>query len=232
MSVLCGLLGIMLAAWAAYALLPTIYCKHLRDHRLRGQGRQILLSFDDGPDPVYTPQLLELLARQQAPALFMVLGEQAARYPWLLGQMLEQGHTVGLHGGSHRNPWLLTPWQMRREFEQGLRVLQGLGVPVKYYRPPHGNINLATLYYARRYRLRIVLWSVMVGDWRIAGADEIADRLLDAVNDRAVICLHDAGEHSGGAAGAPRQTIAALERLLPLWRRQGYAFAAAGEARL
>lgn len=223
MSALAAAAALLAGAFLVWAILPTIYVKYLRRNSLPQARRELLLSFDDGPDPRYTPQLLDLLAKEQVRALFFVTASRAALHPELIRRMREQGHSVGLHGCSHRNNWFLSPLTQAQEISRGQRVLAALGAEAAEYRPPYGNISLVTPFLLAKYGLRLRLWTVMVQDWRDDRAELLLERLWQRVEPGSVICLHDG---SAGAAqpGSPLQTIAALQSFLPQAKLRGYRF--------
>ncbi len=216
-------------AWLVYALLPTVYYKYLRDNSLRALGlqgeKQLLLSFDDGPDETYTPQLLDLLAAEDVKAVFFILAEKAKRYPELLARLRAEGHMVALHGKTHKNMWLCDYLDTQENLVDGAKIWTALGGGGAYYRPPHGNINLFTLHFLKKCGLKLVFWTVMAQDWRADTTSfEIYRKLCARTKDGAIICLHDAGEDTGGAPGAPARTIDALKEFLPRQKSLGYRF--------
>lgn len=135
--------------------------------------------------------------------------------------MKRDGHVVGLHSREHKCPIFQGIKGTRADLESSLEIMNGLDVKIKYFRPPWGTFNLALIKELRKRGLKVLLWSVMVGDWS-AGvtADEIADRLLAKTGKGSVICIHD----GRGAEGAPGRTVAALEKVLPVWIEEGYRF--------
>ena len=155
--------------------------KHPCEHPDRTMNSRpvLCLTFDDGPDPVYTPQLLELLERWQVPAAFFVVGRQAAAHPDLLHRMEAAGHTVGLHSNIHKSAYLMTPRQAAEDFRQSMEALRAAGLRPKYYRPPWGHATPASRRLAGQYGLTPVYWDVMAQDWKASiTEDEILRRLL------------------------------------------------------
>lgn len=212
---------IALGLWLLYGPLPTLWLKYIRRNGLpESAGKTLLLTFDDGPDPIYTPLLLETLNKHEARALFFPLGKQISAHPQIAERIRVEGHQMGWHAPEHRNMWLMGYFATRQALLQGREFIdrQG-GLPL--YRPPYGNVNIFTLILARKYGLDLLLWTVMVQDWRITPPELLLKRLTERMRPGAVICLHDHGE---GAAepGAPEQTVAALDLFIPLLREQGY----------
>lgn len=213
--------GTLGAAALCYSVVPTYGSKLV--HRLRRpqENRTLYLTFDDGPDPVYTPQLLDLLAAHNVRASFFVVAQTAQRHPALIARMQRDGHLVGLHALRHRSGMLQPPAETCRDLRRAVCILQQLGAPARYYRAPWGHWNLACLAALRRRGLTPVLWDVMAEDWRgDTTADEIAQKLRRRTRGRDILCLHD----GRGANGAPARTIAALRAVLPDWKRAGFRF--------
>lgn len=212
-------LTIALACYALYGPLAELLFHILHIGTIyRGDDlkREMTLTFDDGPHPDYTPQLLDLLDKAGARALFFLVGERAEAYPDLVRDIRARGHLVGSHTYRHVNSWLTTPWRMRREIQRSKAALEAiLGEPVRYFRPPWGRFNLILPYELRRAGLRPVLWSAAARDWRRGDrARAIARRLALKTRNGAIFLLHDAG----GAPGAPHNTLRALQAVLPRWR--------------
>lgn len=187
--------------------------------------KKLILTFDDGPDNRYTGELLDLLKQEQIRAAFFVVANNALQCPELIKRMKEEGHTVGLHSLEHRHAYLCGYHYMKKDFLESMRILERFGGRILYYRPPWGVRNLFTGKFLRQYQLKMVLWDVMAEDWKGSSTPVmIADKIEKRVFDGAVICLHDAGEKSGGAKGAPRNTIEGLRLVIPKLRKEGYEF--------
>lgn len=188
--------------------------------------KSIALTFDDGPDIRYTPMLLDLLAHENVPAAFFVVGSHAQAHPDLLRRMVLENHCVGGHTMTHKNALLSTPGQIERDFSDYTRLHERLtGQPLRYFRPPWGISSPAVRRQIRERNLTRILWDVMAQDWeQKATVSTIAKKLKKRVFDGAVICLHDAGEDTGGAPGAPLKTIEALIYIIPWLKSQGYQF--------
>jgi peptidoglycan/xylan/chitin deacetylase (PgdA/CDA1 family) len=184
------------------------------------------LTFDDGPHPLGTPAVLEVLAREHVPATFFLVGEQIERNPSLAGEIVAAGHEVALHCHRHRNLLRLTPWQVRDDLARARYLIETTtGVSPRLYRPPYGVLNTAALLLARRNGWRTLLWTDWGRDWeRRATPDSIAALLTGRVQPGAVLLLHDADEYS--AAGSWARTAAALPRVIATLAGRGLAPAA------
>lgn len=185
------------------------------------KGPAIMLTFDDGPDPSYTGQLLDLLDAHGIKAAFFTVGSFASANPELIQRMAASGHTVGIHSYSHRSAYLMSAAQVSSDLNQSVTALQRLGINPRFYRPPWGHTTQALVNSAKSRCLMPVYWNVMAQDWQgNISADEIASRLLKRTSPGSIICLHD----GRGRNCAPLRTIAALEKVLPVWIDKGYRF--------
>lgn len=152
----------------------------------------VCLTFDDGPDPVYTPLILDILAEHKVRANFFVLGETAARYPYLIGRMIAEGHVVGNHTYSHCHPWMITAQRARLEVSDATKVIRQItGQAPRWFRPPHGRLRTAMLKQVHAENMATVLWSRSAIDWGLmATAAGISQRLHDIrAND--IVLMHD-----------------------------------------
>lgn len=220
-------LGFAALGYAVYCVIPTWYLKWFRRPIAQGApGESVLiLTFDDGPDPRYTGKVLSILASGGVRAIFFLTAEEAGRHPDLVKSILAGGHEVGFHSLRHHSALLLGPLAVKKDFERGLSILNGMGCRVRFYRPPWGQFSLATLYDMRKYRLFPMLWTVMAQDWeRESTAQRVLERLSSRVRPGSVICLHDAGRGRGAAEGAPLSTVGALPAFLEEAARRGFQF--------
>lgn len=195
---------------AAYTVIPDLFLHRLGFGSWKRQYTSgVALTFDDGPDPEYTPRILEVLARNNVRATFFLVGNKAAQYPGLTKEILAQGHQLGLHSQNHRYAWFSSPWTTWCEWEEVAdRVEKIAGQKVNWVRPPWGTFNLVTWWWIKKHHKRIVLWNNEGHDWQIKySAEQIALRIVKKAKPGGIIVLHD----SGGETGAPEHTLQALE---------------------
>jgi peptidoglycan/xylan/chitin deacetylase (PgdA/CDA1 family) len=207
-------------AWGAQAALPLVACR-------RGQpgARRVALTFDDGPDPEWTPRLLRLLDRRRVRATFFLIGARAARHPAIVRALAAGGHEIGNHTWRHRHAWLLRPAAALAEVRQGARILGDIaGQRPSLFRPPWGLVNAATLWAARREHRAIVLWSIQPEGLRARSPETQLAHVKRRLHDGAIIDLHDAP----GVPGAPARLLGMLPALLDLLDDEGYVPAPAG----
>jgi peptidoglycan/xylan/chitin deacetylase (PgdA/CDA1 family) len=176
----------------------------------------VALTFDDGPWPNSTAQILTILIQHQAQATFFVVGRQVQRYPELVRQELAAGMAVGSHSWSHPQPFDRLPAaRIRDEITHGRRALTPLGVRPVGFRPPAGAASAIVLATAQRLGERTVLWSVDPADWQPGlTADQLIWRVLAAARPGAIVLLHDGG-------GDRSATVAALPAIIDGLRRLG-----------
>ncbi len=170
-----------------------------------GPGGVVYLTFDDGPHPTYTPQVLDVLARYGARATFFVLGSLAESHPDLLERITAEGHTLANHTWNHEDLAGLSQPSLDQTVTRTQAVLGERATPC--LRPPYGSTDAFTQEWAAAHGLDLVLWTVDTNDWRKPGAYAIAGEILAGAADGAVVLMHDGGGHR-------HQTVQALELAL------------------
>lgn len=179
-------------------------------------ARGVVLTFDDGPHPRWTPRVLQILAQHRAPATFFVVGRKAEAYPDLVRAILDDGHSIGLH--SYRHDWLFALRGGRRvheDLERGVSVLEKLtGRRPSLFRPPIGHTNPIIGRIAEALELVIVGWTIGGRDgWSGARADDVAARVRRDLRDGAIILLHDAPESGDREPAALRALPSILDAI-------------------
>lgn len=150
------------------------------------------VTFDDGPDPEFTPRILDLLDRFGVSATFMVMGHNAVTHPDLLRDIADAGHEIGGHGWKHLNLAETTAEETREEIEHGNRMIEArTGVPIRVFRPPYGRFGENAVRVLARSRRDLVVWSVTRGmlSWRDPG--QISSHVLGALGPGEIVDLHD-----------------------------------------
>jgi peptidoglycan-N-acetylglucosamine deacetylase len=178
------------------------------------------LTFDDGPDPRSTPQVLEALAQVDASATFFVLGSLAARHPGIVEDTIAAGHRVEFHGHEHVGHDRLDRGEIERDLETGLAVLARIGVQPARWRPPYGATTDASFELAASYGLALTGWTSNPRDWAGSPAPEMLASLDRMLGPYAVVVLHD-GIRDEGARGDARETVALLGPLVAELRLRG-----------
>jgi peptidoglycan/xylan/chitin deacetylase (PgdA/CDA1 family) len=167
---------------------------------------ELALTFDDGPNPAWTPRLLDMLSGLGVQATFFLVGNHARTEPMLVRRIVEERHLIGNHSWSHTNLALAGTSRVLEELAKTSDMLQQIsGTPVRYFRPPFGARWPEVLRTARLLGMVPVLWNAMTSDWKEPSADKIVKRLtrtIDRLQLRgraANIVLHD-GSHLETAA--------------------------------
>lgn len=176
--------------------------------------RGIALTFDDGPHPVYTRQLLDLLNKYDIPATFFVVGEKVRANPDIVKRMYEEGHQIGIHHDQHTSSWLLTPARLKQQIEDTDRAIRDVtGKSPTVYRPPWGFLNAASLHLSKSYE--IVLWSHVFKDWKVTHCERgLLEGLQNVPADGSIILLHDDGTNPGADSEAPIHMLDKLSTYL------------------
>lgn len=177
---------------------------------------EIALTFDDGPSPAYTPQILSILQDNGVHATFFCIGEQVQDNPTLVAQEVEAGHVVANHSWNHPDLTTLTDDQVHAQLSDTSNALQNAdGKKPVFFRPPYGAINEDVQSQAAQLSLKPILWNVDTLDWELPGSDKIVNTVLANASNGAVILMHDGG-------GDRSQTVAALPEIISGLKARGF----------
>ncbi|MEW2079432.1 polysaccharide deacetylase family protein [Streptomyces sp. NPDC012403] len=204
---------------------PVIDARAGQVQSLSVPDRRLVLTFDDGPDPTWTPKVLDVLKKHDAHAVFFVTGTMASRYPDLVQRMVDEGHEIGLHTFNHPDLSLQSKKRIDWELSQNQLAITGAaGIRTSLFRPPYSSFSAAmdnetwpvTQYIGSRGYLTVVN-NTDSEDWKRPGVDEIIRRATPEGGKGAIVLMHDSG-------GDRSQTVAALDRFLPDLKDEGYEF--------
>lgn len=184
-------------------------------------SKAIALTFDDGPHPQYTPELLQVLDYYKIPASFFWLGACVDRTPGVAQEVYKRGHWIGLHGYNHRSFPFLKPHELQQSLAKTQNAIanacQVHPGTVRDVRPPNGLFTPQTLSLLHQWNYRPVMWSVVPEDWERPGVSTVVQRVLQQIKNGSLIVMHDG--YYGGQDVA--QTTA---QLVPQLLQQGYYF--------
>lgn len=181
------------------------------------ENRKIAITFDDGPDPVYTPQLLDGLKERGAKASFFLMGKQAEAHPELVRRMQEEGHLIGNHTYSHIQLTKKNREAFKAELKKTNELLTGItGEEVLFVRPPYGcwDKSLET-----ELTMLPVLWNIDPLDWSSTNVSGIVKKVTDKAKENAVILMHD--EYAS--------SVTAALKIVDILQEEGYEFVTVDE---
>ncbi len=178
------------------------------------------LTFDDGPDPQWTPRILDILAEAAVPATFFLVGRLAVRHPSLVRRLAAEGHEVGNHTWSHRHPWTVLSSTARKEVRDGAAAIAGIiGRAPRFFRPPHGRLRQCMIEEAERGGQMLVLWNHSAVDWGPLGSARGVAHRLRAAQAGDIILMHDGGR----GINHPEELVRVLPEFLSNLGQRGLA---------
>ncbi|MCD8196041.1 MAG: polysaccharide deacetylase family protein [Lachnospiraceae bacterium] len=181
-------------------------------HTTSVEEKRIALTFDDGPHPIYTPQMLEVLAQENVPATFFLLGENVELYGDIVKEIAAQGHLIGNHTWHHVQITTLSLEEARAEILETSELIEELtGQGTEYVRPPFGTWNPVL---EDDLDLIPVMWSIDTLDWTTENVDQIVEQVAEEASENDIILMHDSYE----------STVQAVERIIPLLQAEGFEF--------
>lgn len=178
--------------------------------------KKVCLTFDDGPDPATTPKILDILYGYGIPGVFFVTGKNAERYPELIREIHERGHTVGVHGYEHVPLAQLSRQKAFLDLSKALQAVERItGTRPAFWRPPGGAVNDMVRDLTRELDLTLVMWTnICGGDLKASSSDEVLRGVLNYARDGAIILLHEGSPH----------VVEALPRIIEELARRGFGF--------
>ena len=178
--------------------------------------KEIALTFDDGPDNIFTPKIIKILKEYKIHATFFLLGKNIGRNPEIVKELIKQKHEIGNHSFSHKTLIFKTPKFIKSEIERTDLILResGLG-KTQLFRPPYGRYSLALLFILRKMKKKMILWNIGPKDFKAKSSNEIISKIEKKLKPGSIIVLH---EKSG------EKTIKALNILIPRLLNQKYQF--------
>lgn len=159
----------------------------------RVEGPYIAMTFDDGPHPVLTPRLLDMLKARGIRATFFLIGENAAEYPDIVRRIAAEGHEIGNHTWNHPQLTKLNPAALREEINRtSTTIAEIIGKPLLVMRPPYGATSAyINQWMNREFRMKVILWSVDPLDWKYRNSARVESQILAGARPGAIILSHD-----------------------------------------
>ncbi|MBQ7172783.1 MAG: polysaccharide deacetylase family protein [Clostridia bacterium] len=212
---ICGIFSVFTIKSAAVGVYRSV--------SLDPEKKQIALTFDDGPHPRLTLEILSILQEYGVKATFFMIGENARNYPEAARAVAAAGHEIGNHTEHHLHLSSLNEEGLLKELSACKNsIFSVCGVKPALFRPPEGAATQTVLRCAERFSYPVILWSIDTKDWEVKNAGKIADSVLSGIKPGAIILMHD-------YVGKNSKTPEALRRILPKLIEEGYEFVTVSE---
>jgi len=223
--------ALILVIFMVYCLFPNIWLRNYSKTVLRRgdyDGLYVALTFDDGPNPEYTPRILSILKKYGVKATFFVVGKNALLHSDIIMNIQTEGHALGTHSYSHIHAWLMFPFVFLKDLAKSCLILRKLtGKQSLLYRPPWGTFNILIPFAAKKLGLTLVYWSVSARDWKSdVSAERIVNTILTKTKPGAIIVLHDNGDNHSSV----EKTVQALPNIIKSLMSRGYQFVTLDES--
>jgi peptidoglycan/xylan/chitin deacetylase (PgdA/CDA1 family) len=180
---------------------------------------EVCLTIDDGPNPLTTPRLLEILSEKGIKATFFLIGERARKYPDLVKRIVEGGHELGNHTMTHARLARSSRQEILNEIERARSAIEGTaGLRIRLFRPPGGGLSEDVYSVAKELGLTTVLWTQVSKDYEATPPAKIVTSALEHAESGSILVMHD---------GRP-ETLAALPAIIEALRLKGLSFVPAG----
>jgi peptidoglycan-N-acetylglucosamine deacetylase len=192
-------------------------------YRIKSQKNKIAITFDDGPSPIWTPQILDELKKANVKATFFMVGHHVQKYPDVAKRVAEEGHDIGNHGFAHSVVLYYTPAEIEEEIKYTEHVIrQVTGYTTKIFRPPKAWITWSLKEKIRSMGYETVLWSLNSKDWVAFDHKMMVRYLIRHVKGGDILLFHDSGNVLSHEGGDRSQTVKALPILISALRQKGY----------
>lgn len=220
-----GLKATMLTTWQreaqtkglSYAVAPRFQGAIIDAAKLSQGQKVISLTFDDGPWPGTTAQILDILKENNIKATFFVVGQNVKRYPDLVKRIIAEGHAIGNHTWHHWYHYM-NPQAAAYEIDHTTDLIyQTTGVKTNLFRPPGGMMHNGVVAYARNSKYAIVMWSSDSVDYSLPAVPKLISNVFRLARPGGIVLMHDGG-------GNRTKTVQALPEIISGFRNQGYSF--------
>ncbi|MBN1869573.1 MAG: polysaccharide deacetylase family protein [Candidatus Omnitrophica bacterium] len=194
-------------------------------YRVKTDRPCVLLTFDDGPSPEWTPRILEELKKENIKAAFFMIGHHVKKYPDIARQVAAEGHTIGNHGFAHSVMFYYTMAEIEEEIKYTEHVIKEItGQTTKYFRPPKAWMNKNIKEKIKDMGYKTVLWSLNSKDWVSFNHKSMVNYISRHVRNGDILLFHDSGNVSSTEGGTRRQTVKSISLLARTLREKGFEF--------
>lgn len=195
--------------------------KYQNTFLMRGPGtkREVALTFDDAPDDIFTPKILDILKEKEAKATFFLVGFRIEKYPDIVKRIVQEGHAIGNHSYNHPNFINLSEADFRDQIRRTDQLIRSsTGFTPNIIRPPYGNISESQIKWLAAQKKIIVNWDVDSLDWKGIDAKQVTSNILPNVNPGSIVLQHSGTGEGGDLSG----TVHALPDIIDELRKKGY----------
>ena len=194
-------------------------------YRVKTDKKRVLLTFDDGPSPVWTPKILDELKRENIKAVFFMIGHHVRKYPEIARRVVSEGHAIGNHGYAHSVMFYYTPAEIEEEIKYTEHVIREVtGQTTKYFRPPKAWLRRNIKKKIKSMGYETILWSLNSKDWVSFNHKSIAQYISKYIKNGDILLFHDSGNVSTTEGGNRRQTVKTISLLARTLRGKGFEF--------
>ena len=194
-------------------------------YRVKTDKKHVVLTFDDGPSPIWTPKILDELKSENIKATFFMIGHHVQKYPEIAKRVVEEGHTVGNHGYAHSVMLYYTPAEIEEEIKYTEHVIREItGFTTKYFRPPKAWLRQTIKKKVKSMGYETVLWSLNSKDWVSFNHKSIARYISKNIKNGDILLFHDSGSVTSTEGGSRVQTVKTISLLARTLRKQGFEF--------
>ncbi len=194
-------------------------------YRVQTNAKKIVLTFDDGPSPQWTPLILDELKKANIKATFFMIGHHVKKYPHLAKRVAEEGHTIGNHGYAHSVILYYTSAEIEEEIKYTEYVIHQItGQTTQYYRPPKAWMSKGIKKKIKSMGYQVILWSLNSKDWVTFNHQYMVNHILSRVKSGDILLFHDSGSVLTTEGGDRLQTVAAIPLLAQGLRMRGFEF--------
>ena len=199
-------------------------------YRAQRADKVVALTFDDGPSPIWTPQVLDELKKAEVKATFFMLGSHVERYPAIARRVLAEGHEIGNHTYDHHVLIYYKMEELEKEIQEAEDAIKAVtGQSPRYFRPPKAWLSSREKKKIEEMGYKIVLWSLNSKDWVTFHDKQITSYVLKRIQPGDIILFHDSGGVFTTEGGNRAQTVKTIPRLVKKLKERGYRFVTISE---
>lgn len=194
-------------------------------YRVKTDKKHVVLTFDDGPSPIWTPKILDELKNENIKATFFMIGHHVQKYPDIAKRVADEGHTIGNHGYAHSVMLYYKPAEIEEEIKYTEYVIKEItGVTTKYFRPPKAWLRRTIKEKVKSMGYETVLWSLNSKDWVSFNHKTITRYISKHIKNGDILLFHDSGNVTSIEGGSRLQTVKTISLLARTLREKGFEF--------